>query len=98
MGEVRKRLPPRSQSLDELRQSLNRLDREFGPEYLVTDPLKFPHRYSYSLDIEVVAFLSATFAFGNVTSIFATLDRLLAILGESHHARILDWPVISPKS
>ncbi len=94
MGEIRQRL---SQSIDELRRSLQKLYREFGPEFLETDPLKFPHRYSSPQDREVVAFLAATLAFGNVQAIFSTVERLLVLLGDSPYRCILNWPDRKPR-
>jgi uncharacterized protein (TIGR02757 family) len=45
------------------------------------DPLLFPHRYRSFHDQELAAFLAATFAYGNVTSLCNFVDRLLAAMG-----------------
>lgn len=47
------------------------------------DPLLFPHRYSNFHDIEAAAFLAATFAYGNVASLCAFVERLLGMLQPS---------------
>ena len=47
------------------------------------DPILFPHRYQAFEDIEAAAFLAATFAYGNVTSLCAFVERLLALLQPS---------------
>lgn len=52
------------------------------PKYLSSDPLRFAHRYGDPADQEIVACLSAAFAFGNVTSIKSTLENLFRELGE----------------
>ena len=47
------------------------------------DPLLFPHRYSAFCDIEAAAFLAATFAYGNVSSLCAFIESLLGRLRPS---------------
>lgn len=72
-----------------LRTVLDGLHAEFHhPRFLETDPLAFAHRYDDPADREVVALVAASFAFGNVVAIRATLERILAPLGE-HPARTL---------
>jgi uncharacterized protein (TIGR02757 family) len=56
------------------------------------DPILFPHRYSGFLDIEAAAFLAATFAYGNVTSLCAFVERLLGMLGPSPAAFLRQGP------
>ena len=51
-------------------------------ERLGFDPLQFPHRFRDPADIEIAAFLSALFAFGNVKQILATLEAVFKILGD----------------
>jgi len=50
-------------------------------EYLSTDPLAFPRRYSDPADREVVALIAASFAFGNVVAINTALETILSPLG-----------------
>ncbi len=50
-------------------------------ELLKTDPIQFPHRYQDEADQELVAFISALFAFGNVKSICNTMEQVLEPLG-----------------
>jgi uncharacterized protein (TIGR02757 family) len=47
------------------------------------DPISFAHRYKEFHDQEAAAFLAATFAYGNVTSLCAFVDSLLALMGAS---------------
>lgn len=62
---------------------LEALHRHYDARFLGTDPVQFPHRYPDPQDREVVALLAALFAFGNVTSICATVERILQPLGTS---------------
>lgn len=60
------------------------LVRQFsGSEFIETDPIKFPHRFKSRDDIEVSAFISALFSYGNVNSIFQFLEKLFHIFGSS---------------
>ena len=45
------------------------------------DPILFPHRYDDFHDVESAAFVAATFAYGNVTSLCSFVGRLLEMLG-----------------
>jgi uncharacterized protein (TIGR02757 family) len=49
------------------------------PEYLVTDPIQFAYRYKRKEDIEIVAFISALFSYGNVPSITKHLENLFQL-------------------
>jgi uncharacterized protein (TIGR02757 family) len=64
-----------------LRDRLEALVAEYGPSYLDTDPLAFPHRYVEPADREIVAFLASAFAYGSVPQIRRTLEGILAVLG-----------------
>ncbi|MFH1263075.1 MAG: DUF2400 family protein [Pseudomonadota bacterium] len=86
MAEVRGAVPSRLESIAAL----------FGPEYLESDPLRYPHRYTVPEDQEVVAFLSALIAFGNVKAIFRSLDSLLPLLGPHPATAIRSWPDTIP--
>lgn len=66
-----------------LKRRLDRLYRTFDRSYLETDPLAFVHRYQDDADREIVAFISAGLAFGNVRAIQASLSNVLAPLGSS---------------
>lgn len=47
------------------------------------DPLQFPHRYKTFHDQEAAAFIAATFAYGNVTSLCNFIGSLLSRMGDS---------------
>jgi len=64
--------------IPELKLFLNRLyDSYHQQEYLVSDPLEFPHRFKDPLDQEAVALISALLAYGNVTQIRRSIEDLL---------------------
>lgn len=51
-------------------------------QWLHSDPLQFPHRYSRPEDQEVAAFIAACFAYGSVALIHRAVERILAPMGE----------------
>lgn len=64
-----------------LRDGLDRLRARYGARHLGSDPLEYPRRYDEPEDRELVGLLAAGLAFGNVTSIRNSLERLCPILG-----------------
>ena len=52
-------------------------------EKLNTDPITFPWRYPGFLDREIVALITASFAFGRVAAIINAVEQVLAPLGPS---------------
>ncbi len=76
-----------------LKQRLDELYRSYDKNYLYSDPLQFPHKYDGGKDKEVVAFISATLAYGSVVTIKRDVERVLSVLGENpHHALLTRKP------
>jgi uncharacterized protein (TIGR02757 family) len=87
----RRSLLPRAKRPDvaRLAEHLNALRLEWDGRRLDSDPLFFAHQYPNPVDREIVAFLAASFAFGRVASIKASIEKILVALGPSP-ARFLD--------
>lgn len=66
-----------------LKIRLDRLYERYGAEYLASDPILFPRRYERPRDREIVAFLTASLAYGRVEQIKRSVERLCGILGPS---------------
>ncbi|UCF81786.1 MAG: TIGR02757 family protein [Acidobacteriota bacterium] len=64
------------------KEILDALARRYGREYLKNDPEYFPHCYAEPRDKEVVAFLAALLAYGNIKQIFRSVKAIIDILGE----------------
>jgi hypothetical protein len=64
------------ETLDELYESFNR------PES-AADPVEIVRRYARPDDREIVAFLASALAFGRVSSVLASVERVLAAMGTS---------------
>jgi uncharacterized protein (TIGR02757 family) len=60
-----------------LRESLEDLRNGYGPSYLESDPLLHVHKYADPRDQELVGFLAAVFAYGQVPQINQNLMRIL---------------------
>ncbi len=70
--------------LEILEKKLNTFYQDFDKKELIPpDPLEIPHKYNKVADIEIVAFISAIFAFGNVRQIVKILENLEKIWGKS---------------
>src|SRR3990170_5021834 len=79
-----------------LREALSASLRAYGVADLSSDPVRFPHRFEDRADIEVAAFLAASFAFGNVVQILAFLEKIFGALGPSPHAALTARRHLSP--
>jgi uncharacterized protein (TIGR02757 family) len=67
----------------ERRRILEKLYAKYHrPDYLETDPLAVVRRFDEPADREVVALIAASFAFGNVVSIRASIEEILRPMGE----------------
>jgi len=51
-----------------------------NPEFLTSDPIQVPHQFSKKEDIEIMAFLTASIAWGNRKSIINSAQKMLALM------------------
>ena len=65
-----------------LKQKLEHHYKLFDKTKLEPDPLQFPHRYKDKKDIELIAFISSIFAYGNINQIMNTLTKITTLLGK----------------
>lgn len=56
--------------------------KKFDASQIYPDPLIFPHRFTEETDIEISAFISSIIAYGNVTQIIKSLERIHNLFGE----------------
>jgi len=74
-----------------LKQELDNLYNEINkPEFILTDPVQFPHRYSERRDKEIAAFLAATIAWGRRDLIVKSAERIFSLMGPSPYAFIME--------
>lgn len=69
---------------DKLRKELiAAADRYETADFILTDPIQFPHRYTDRMDIEVSAFISAWMAYGSRKVFLKILDSLHSSMNAS---------------
>lgn len=70
------------------------LDAKVGqyehPDFLDTDPLQIPHRFTKKEDMEISGFLTATIAWGNRKSIINNAERMMELLDYAPHDFVLN--------
>ncbi len=78
--------------VERLREGLEALRQRYGHRHLGSDPVEFLHRYDHPDDQEVVGLIASSLAYGNVTTIRASVERVLDHLGPrpSHIVRSLE--------
>ncbi len=74
-----------------LRQWLDSEARRVNtPEFIAADPVQFPRRFTRQQDIEAVALLSATVAWGNRKMICANCEKMLRLMNHDPYNYIMD--------
>lgn len=59
-------------------------------EFIESDPISIPHRFSKKEDIEIAGFLAATIAWGNRASIIKNANKLMDLLDDTPHEFVLN--------
>ena len=70
--------------LDQKAELYNRSD------FIETDPIRVPHRYTEKEDIEISGFLTATISWGNRKMIIRNAERLMEIMGNSPYDFVME--------
>ncbi len=68
-----------------LKKKLDYHYKYFDYSRISPDPLEFPHRYKNFYDIEISAFISSVFAFGNVKQINNSLEKIHSVMNNRPH-------------
>jgi uncharacterized protein (TIGR02757 family) len=63
-----------------------------SPEFIETDPIQIPHRYTHKRDIEIAGFLAATIAWGQRKSIIANAKRLMSLMDNTPYDFVMNAP------
>lgn len=58
-------------------------DQYNRPEFIESDPISIPHRFSIKEDIEIAGFLAATIAWGNRKSAIKSAERMMDLMGNA---------------
>ena len=82
--------PRRRQIISGLKQKLEKLYREINrSEFIIKDPVQFPHRYKSKPDREIAAFLTATIAWGRRDLILKSAEKMFTLMGQSPYAFVM---------
>ena len=74
----------------DIREFLNeKVDLYNRPEFILSDPVSIPHRFSKKEDIEISGFLAATIAWGQRPVILKNANHLMEMMDSSPHDFIL---------
>jgi uncharacterized protein (TIGR02757 family) len=60
------------------------------PEFIESDPISIPHRYTLKEDIEIAGFLASTIAWGNRKMILRSAGRMMDLLQDSPYDFIMN--------
>jgi uncharacterized protein (TIGR02757 family) len=74
--------------IDELKPVLDRLYTEFNYPDSAADPIQLVRRFARADDREAVGFIAASLAFGRVSSVLRSIERVLAIAGPAPAAYV----------
>ena len=76
---------------EELKDFLNQKAELYNrPNFIESDPIRVPHRYSLKEDIEISGFLTATISWGNRKMIIRNAERLMEIMGNSPYDFVME--------
>ncbi|GAA4230602.1 TIGR02757 family protein [Postechiella marina] len=68
----------------ELKEFLDNKVNEYNTlEFIDSDPISIPHKYTLKEDIEISGFLAATIAWGNRKSIIKNANKIMELMGNS---------------
>jgi uncharacterized protein (TIGR02757 family) len=76
----------------ELQEFLNEKVALFNnPNFIETDPIQIPHRFSQKEDIEIAGFLTATIAWGNRKMIINNAQKMMVLMGNSPYDFVMNY-------
>lgn len=65
----------------ELKEFLEeKADQYNSPDFITTDPIQIPHKFTKKEDIEIIGFLAATLAWGQRSTIIKNTNRLVELM------------------
>ncbi|QLE02497.1 TIGR02757 family protein [Galbibacter sp. BG1] len=61
-----------------------------NPDFIETDPIQIPHRFTAKEDIEISGFLAATIAWGNRKSIINNARKMMTLMDDSPYDFVIN--------
>ena len=79
-------------TLSELKEFLDfKVDKYNHPDFIQTDPIQLPHQFSKKEDIEIIAFIVSTIAWGNRRSIISNGEKLIHLVGNQPYEFVMNY-------
>lgn len=76
---------------ENLKEFLDAKVKEYNtPNFIGSDPISIPHRFTLKEDIEISGFLAATIAWGNRKSIIKNANHMVELMGFSPYEFVMD--------
>lgn len=76
----------------ELKEFLDeKVEQYHKPEFIESDPIQIPHRFSVKEDIEISGFLTSLMAWGNRKMIIAKASGLMEMMGNSPYDFVMNY-------
>lgn len=83
--------PARTPRNETLKPTLDGLYQSFNQADSATDPIQIVRRFLVNDDREIVAFIAAGLAFGRVSSVMHSIERVVAVMGSSPAQYVRDF-------
>ncbi len=78
-------------NFNELKEYLDfKADQYNNPNFIETDPIQIPHRFTVKEDIEISGFLAATIAWGNRKMIINSATKMMDVLGNNPYDFVMN--------
>ncbi len=74
-----------------LKKKLDHHYKYFDKSKISPDPLEFPRRYKNYYDVEISAFISSVFAYGNVKQIINSLEKIHDLMDNQPYKFVADY-------
>ncbi len=74
-----------------LKHKLDYHYKAFDKSQISPDPLQFLHQFSSEKDIEVIGFIASIFAYGNVTQIINTLNKIVTFTEDNPYKFVVNF-------
>jgi uncharacterized protein (TIGR02757 family) len=80
----------KDKQIEDLREFLDQKVEEYNrPEFLASDPIQIPHKFTDKRDIEISGFLTATIAWGNRKSIINNASQLMDLMDQAPYHYVM---------
>jgi uncharacterized protein (TIGR02757 family) len=79
-------------TLEELKDFLDsKVELYNNPNFIQSDPIQIPHQFQRKEDIEIIAFIIATIAWGNRKSIISNGNKLVKLMGSQPYDFVMNY-------